>query len=329
MGRFRVHVQHITYGWCGIELYINDKRIQYTASYMGSNPLAYLIGVCWEFCIAKRDGGIEGEEYLEECKDTWYSEPDSMKISLKLDRNDVVFLDIQARDGIDDDKCTVVEEWHESIPYEDFKEAIVAEGFRVLHAMGLYGYYTSWAGHEEFPLSLLLRLTGNIDLNNDGDSYWSELTKELECISNFTEEIKIKEETHYDECKLFYEAWQMQCCGDPFAVGDKVGWTCIEPREYKNAHGIILDFEEEHHGFATHSISGTVTQIIAERSEFPKGKRVVYYPQAKTIQEEISKADGREKDFPDDEETERTFWGYIVTLKDAVVKPLPEKTNNN
>ncbi len=109
MGRFKVHVQHITYGWCGIELYINDKRIQYTASYMGSNPLAYLIGVCWEFCIAKRDGGIEGEEYLEECKDTWYSEPDSMKISLKLDRNDVVFLDIQARDGIDDDKCTVVE----------------------------------------------------------------------------------------------------------------------------------------------------------------------------------------------------------------------------
>lgn len=91
------------------------------------------------------------------------------------------------------------------------------------------------------------------------------------------------------------------------------------PTEYRNAHGIILDFEEEHHGFATHSICGTVAQIIAERSEFPRGKRITYYPQAETIQEEILKANGHEKDFHDDEETERTLWGYIVTIKDAVV----------
>lgn len=98
--------------------------------------------------------------------------------------------------------------------------------------------------------------------------------------------------------------------------------------EYKNAHGIIIDFEEEDHGFAKYSISGTVSQIIAESSEFPKGKRVVSYSQTNTIQEKIFRADGYEKDFSSDEETDRTFWGYIVTLKDAVVKPLPEKESN-
>ena len=76
------------------------------------------------------------------------------------------------------------------------------------------------------------------------------------------------------------------------------------------------------------AFQGTVTQIIAERSEFPKGKCVVSYSQANTIQEEILRADGHEKDLSCDEETDRTFWGYIVTLKDVVVKPLPEKESN-
>lgn len=61
---------------------------------------------------------------------------------------------------------------------------------------------------------------------------------------------------------------------------------------------------------------------MAERSEFPKGKRVVRYEAAQIIKEEISKANGWESEIKDDETTERTFWGYIVTLKDAVVKPL-------
>lgn len=177
-------------------------------------------------------------------------------------------------------------------------------------------------------MAALLRLTGKLKLDWNGDYCSTDLSKEIECLSSYIENIQIKEETHFDECKIYYESWQLQCCGDPFAVNDKVDWTCIMPTEYKNAHGIILDFEEEHHGFATYSISGTVTQIIAERSEFPKGKRVVYYPLAETIQEEIYEANGYEKEFSSDEETDRTFWGYIVTLKDALVKPLSETEIN-
>lgn len=94
------------------------------------------------------------------------------------------------------------------------------------------------------------------------------------------------------------------------------------PYEFKNAHGIPLDFEEDHHDSATHTIIGTVSKIIAERSEFPKGKREVWYNKALTIQEEILKADGWEKNYQGDVQTDRAFWGYIVTLKDAIVKPI-------
>lgn len=28
---------------------------------------------------------------------------------------------------------------------------------------------------------------------------------------------------------VWVDAWQMQCCGDPFAVGSRVAWTLSEP----------------------------------------------------------------------------------------------------
>ena len=323
MEKFKVRVLYITLGWCGIEIAVNGKLIKCDAGYLGPNPLASLIDVCLNFSVARDSGEHEGD-CIEEATVTWQEEPDTLCLKLKMLKSDIVTIDIHEQD----DMGNVLGEWHETVPYEDFKDAIVSEGFRVLNALGLYGYYAAWSDNKEFPLSQLLRLTGRLKLKWNEDYCHTELSKEIECLSSIIDNLEIKEETHYDECKIYYEAWQLQCCGDPFAVGDKVDWTCVMPTEYRNAHGIILDFEEEHHGFATHSICGTVAKIIAERSEFPRGKRITYYPQAETIQEEILKANGHEKDFHDDEETERTLWGYIVTIKDAVVKPLPEKVSN-
>ncbi len=281
---------------------------------MGHNPLASLISICLAFNETngnKEDFEMEKGFNLDE-------EPGSMRFRLRLNKNRMVHFDIEE---YDDDK-NLLEEWHEVVPFEDMRKAVVSEGFRVLNAFGLYGYYSAWMDHTEFPLSQLLRLTGKLKFERDNDFCSSNLSEEIKCLSSYIEEFKIKEEAHYDECVLYYEAWQLQCCGDPFAVGDIVNWTCVIPSDVGNAHGIIIDFEEEHHGSATHSIKGRVTKIVAERSEFPKGKREIHYHKAKTIQEEILKADGYEKNLPNDETTDRTFWGYIVTLKDAVVAPL-------
>ena len=45
---------------------------------------------------------------------------------------------------------------------------------------------------------------------------------------------------------------------------------------------------------------------------------------SETIREELQHADGWESDKRDDDTTERTFWGYIVEMKDVMIRPLEE-----
>ena len=50
----------------------------------------------------------------------------------------------------------------------------------------------------------------------------------------------------------------------------------------------------------------------------------MWYEKACTIQEEVKQADGWESEYKSDDTKDRTFWGYIVTLKDAIVKPITD-----
>ncbi len=323
MNQFKIHIRYISEGWCGIELHLNDQIVGCEASYLGPNPLDTLVDACQSFYMSLYD---EGEEFGKLERFVWKKEPGSLRFEVQQNRNGMLSFEIKEYG----EGKVVLKEWHGMVPFKDFLEAIVSEGFRVLNAFGLYGYRAAWMGHTDFPLSQLLLLTGKMNIRWNGNCCCTDLSKEVECLSSYVEERKIEREVHYGECTLYYESWQIQCCGEPFAVGEKVTWTCIIPSEFKNAHGIIVDFEEEHHGFATHSITGIVDKIIAERSEFPKGKRIVHYHEAKTIKEEILEANGYESELKDDEATERTFWGYIVTLRDAMVKPLAnDKIVNN
>lgn len=303
---FKFHVQNLAVGWCRVIMLINDKEIYFNASYLGPNPLETLIDACADLM---EEGG---DYYIK-----WEKEPGTLKIDLNLDEKGQLHFDIS---NTDDD-----EEVHETVSFDDFVSSVISEGFRVLNAFGLYGYRRSWQDHTDFPLTNLLRITGKCKELWQGDSCRTDISKEIECLQEYIAKQKITAQTKMDECAIYYEAWQLQCCGAPFSVGDKVEWTCIMPNEYKNAHGLIIDLEEEHHGFATHSVSGVIAKIIAERSEFPKGQREVWYKRAKVIQKELQHADGRESQLKDDDKTERTFWGYIVTLKDVIVKPLTEE----
>ncbi|MDE7029516.1 MAG: hypothetical protein K2P63_05985 [Lachnospiraceae bacterium] len=35
------------------------------------------------------------------------------------------------------------------------------------------------------------------------------------------------------QCKVFYESWQMECCGTPFCVGDMIKWPVYTTTEKK------------------------------------------------------------------------------------------------
>ena len=306
MSGFKFQVQYLAYGSCSVVMQINDKIIAYNASYAGQNPLATMIDACADLMED------DGDYFIE-----WQAEPGCLKIDMNLDEQKMLHFDIANHNGED-----VEPEWHETVAFEDFVSSIQAEGLRILNAFGLCGYKKSWANDVDFPLTNLLIIIGKRNNLWMSDSCTSSIQKEIKCIEECVTDLRIQKETHFDECTIFYESWQIQCCGDPFSVGNKVEWTCHMPYEFKNAHGIPLDFEEDHHDSATHTIIGTVSKIIAERSEFPKGKREIWYNKALTIQEEILKADGWEKNYQGDDQTDRTFWGYIVTLKDAIVKPI-------
>ena len=306
MEQFQFYVQSISYGWCDVEMQINDKQIFYSASYIGHNPLITLIEVCLEFKKEK-----------ERCFIEWQDEPGILQIELSIYVNKQLRFDIYNKEGLE-----VIDEWHEVIPLDVFLDSVISEGFRVLNSLGIRGFRTAWQNDEEFPLGALLEISGRADNKYYLDACCSNLLDEVECLTNYMKTVKPQEERHYNKCAVYYESWQIQCCGEPFAVGDHVNWTGFVASETKYAHGFIIDFEENHHGPSSHAIAGTICKILAERSECPKGEREIYYHRASVIHSNILRADGYESEYKSDESTDRTFFGYIVILKDVVVKPL-------
>ena len=126
------------------------------------------------------------------------------------------------------------------------------------------------------------------------------------------------EKIEMESCNIYYDSWQMLCCGEPFSVGDKIKWTCKLPNK-KDCHGVVIDFWQDNHGEETHTIEGVVTKIIAERSESPKGEDTIIYDEVDIICDELQHAEGWESALDDDDTTRRCFWGYIIELKDVCV----------
>ena len=40
---FKFHIQNLSFGWCRVVMYINDKEIHYNAGYLGLHPLESFI----------------------------------------------------------------------------------------------------------------------------------------------------------------------------------------------------------------------------------------------------------------------------------------------
>lgn len=313
MSKMRIRVQQMECGWCDVDLHLDDKLMSFSASILGPNPIASLIeaSVNLKHVILTR-------EYIK-TEVVWFTEPQGkLQICISTSSNSMLHIDVFNRN--EDDEESIIEEWHGEVDLVDFLQMIMTEGFRVLRAFGLHGYHSAWSENEDFPFMQLLELASDKAWNEGKPfSTWDD---EMCALSNLSDKMLVKEKKHFEECAIFYESWQIQCCGDPFSVGDKVEWTGVTPYEYPVADGVIIDFVENHHDAAFLSIKGTVERIVAHRSEFSRGKRETNYYKAVIISEELQTADGHESEIPDDDTTERTFWGYVVTLKDVVVEPL-------
>lgn len=170
---FQFRVQDLSYGWCRVRMLINNKEVNFNASYLGPNPLASLIEICEDFLVSQNE---------DTCYTTWLAEPGQLEIKLRLDQQNLLHLDLAEK--IDDGE-NIYQKWHEAVHFNAFVSSIVSEAFRVLNAFGLYGYYSSWSDHIDFPLACLLRITDIIKANKRdySDSCFTDLSKELDCIS--------------------------------------------------------------------------------------------------------------------------------------------------
>ena len=306
---FKFRVKRIESGTCDVVMTINDKVISYSASYIGLEPLKSMIEICAEIMM---ELDVDGKY-----RTGWADEPGGLDFTFLPKGEGLLHIDI-----VDEN---TKEEWHEDVPFETFVVAIISEGFRVLNAFGLYGYRSAWASETEFPLSQLMLICG---LYNREDAsylgYTSNFTDEAEFLKQHSILEKYDAEKHLDECTVYYESWQMQCCGDPFSVGDEVQWTCLVPTHPGAASGRIVDFYEDHHKDFTHKIIGTVSNIVSQFSDSDKDKKIISYESEWIYEKEIINADGWECNKPDDDTIERTFWGYVVELKDVIIKPIEE-----
>lgn len=307
---FKFKVKEISCGNCSAVLTVNDYIIPFEATYMGQEPLASMVNACANLMS-------RGKTYKIKLED----EPDYffLEISFELRENNMLRLNIIKEKEIR-------QSWEEDIPFNLFVSAIISESFRVLNAFGLYGYMSAWMDHTDFPLANLLLICELYDKDiSEGYKLDTSISKEVEHIQKSISKFNIAQETRIDECTVYYDAWQMQCCGKPFYVGDIVEWTGFYPSRYKNMKGYIIDFDEEHHDYTTHKIKGTVTNIIADNSKHPKDEKFRRYVSSPEIRVNVQSANGWE-DVPEgDDKYDIDLWGYIVELENVIIIPIDRK----
>ena len=124
-------------------------------------------------------------------------------------------------------------------------------------------------------------------------------------------------------CNVFYEDWQIQCCGQPFKVGEIVHWTGEDADD--EIKGFHIDFHEDHHAHHSLNIEGRVTRIIALTSEEVPNKKLYSFQKADFILTDLQEADGWESVQEATDEIYYIFWGYIVMLEDVKISAINKK----
>jgi hypothetical protein len=122
---------------------------------------------------------------------------------------------------------------------------------------------------------------------------------------------------------VWVDDWQMQCCGEPFAVGQEVVWTLSAAVDAGWLSTVLgpetareIAYREEHHGRLpddTPETRGRIVGIQAARCRFdpvPDGDGRTLHPVPGSGEvQEVPEADGWEPESGD-----LAFVGYLVTL---------------
>lgn len=121
-------------------------------------------------------------------------------------------------------------------------------------------------------------------------------------------------------CVVLYAGWQMDCCGDPFCVGDTVTWPVVV---FEKEHTHEQD-QDIHYYYEAHSnnyehiliLTGKVTQIDVLYPAYRPSENNIRFSSVTGFTRSTSSASGEEE--PVDN---ISYSAYIVSLKDAFTHP--------
>lgn len=126
-------------------------------------------------------------------------------------------------------------------------------------------------------------------------------------------------------CKVYYELWQMQCCGVPFKIGDTVDWKIIKEPQFSFDFGLLDDvdyaYEAHDHTAKLYNFTGVVTRIygLYERYELSKDNPKFLSPVYGELIE-TDHADRKDKAIGDLE-----LGGYVIELENCSLSELIPK----
>ncbi len=123
------------------------------------------------------------------------------------------------------------------------------------------------------------------------------------------------------DCRVFYESWQMQCCGDPVKINDKVSWlvTIIADKDKHN----FIDEDAIDYLYDSHNpdskipvLVGTIARIrvLYEHYIFAPNSTTMRIPSDDKKLVEVQRVDGTEDSIEKFDPT-----GYVIDLVDCRV----------
>ena len=123
------------------------------------------------------------------------------------------------------------------------------------------------------------------------------------------------------KCIVFYESWQMECCGKSFSIGDTVKWLVYETEQINTP----VDIGRINYYYEAHSSDWQNLFILEGRVETIK---ILYHQYKPTVSNprllipvngeivEAERAEGFDKKLNDMEAS-----GYVVGLNEYTIRP--------
>lgn len=127
------------------------------------------------------------------------------------------------------------------------------------------------------------------------------------------------------KCNVFYESWQMECCGTAFSVGDTVKWLVYKAEQLNTP----VDIGEINYCYEAHSSDWENILVLEGRVETIKILYQKYVPSIDNSRllvpisgETVSakRVEGFEEKLNDMEQS-----GHIVGLNDCTIRPAAQE----